>query len=173
MSHETTLQKAYKELAFYAKDVAEMMNLIEVIKEMKLDDFGLVSNTHLNSWLDDDKKSRSEIWVYVSPWATDKKGNPITVKTLIEHILPLVLTFEKKYNLRESNSDVELVGYYKNVKVRIQTDLPESCTTEPYEEDVEVEEVEHVPPHTKKVVKYRLTGDCDPLLEDSETEVKT
>lgn len=63
-----------------------------------------------------------------------------------------------------SEKQLTVTATYKDLKIVVRSSVPSTCTVEPYEVDVDVPAVEAKPATTRKVTKYRLVGDCEPLL---------
>lgn len=82
--------------------------------------------------------------------------------SIAKRLLPFVGKFEKSFD--EKENQVILTGTYQGIKVILWDYPPNTCTVERIEEDVLVPE-QVVPEHTEKKVRYRLVGDCDPILE--------
>ncbi len=95
----------------------------------------------------------------------------------IAAILPVLGRLTKEYH--PESKEIHLVGEFKGVKIVFETSLPSTCTVEEVEEDVKVPEkpgipaVEAGPAHVEKVKKYRMVGDCDPLLAPAPIEEPT
>jgi hypothetical protein len=69
----------------------------------------------------------------------------------------------------ESGNRLELTVVTGGVNVKVKFQPPSTCTVEKVEEEVEVPE-KVVPAHTEKRVRFKLVGDCGPLLKAQEAQ---
>lgn len=77
-------------------------------------------------------------------------------RAFAKRILPLVGKLEKSFN--EYSGNVVYSGKYKDVGFKINSIPTNACEIRVVEEEQEVTEI-------RKVKKYQLIGNCDPLLE--------
>lgn len=78
-------------------------------------------------------------------------------------LLPKVGKLEKGFD--EQNNQVTLTCVYRGIKIVVKDETPKTCGVERVEEVIDVPE-KIVPAHQEKRVRYRLVGDCDPILAD-------
>lgn len=77
-------------------------------------------------------------------------------------LLSKIGQLDKSYD--EDTNKIRLTGTYKGVRIILEDTPPSTCTVEKIEEEVEVPE-KVIAAHTEKQVRYKLVGDCEPLMK--------
>jgi hypothetical protein len=84
-----------------------------------------------------------------------------TLADAVKALLPKVGRFEKGFD--EGANEITMTATFKGVKIVLRDATPSTCTVEKVEEEVPSRVVGGY-----KTTKYRLVGDCDPLLSQTE-----
>lgn len=87
---------------------------------------------------------------------TDVEVGDTALARAAKVLLPKVGSWDKGFD--SSTNEITLTGTVKGVKVILKGATPATCTVETVDEDVEI------PASKYKRVKYRLVGDCDPVM---------
>lgn len=101
------------------------------------------------------------------PYLKISPTSELGMAELAKKLLPFVGKFEKRFD--EERNHVMLTGMYSGFKVILWDDTPKTCRVKKVEEDVLVPE-KIVPAHTEKRIRYKLIGDCDPVLAEKAVE---
>lgn len=86
----------------------------------------------------------------------------MTLSEAARVLLPKIGHLDKSYD--EDNNKILLTGSYRGVRIILEDTPPETCTVEKVEEEVEVPE-KVIAAHTKKRTRFKLVGDCEPLMK--------
>ena len=87
-----------------------------------------------------------------------------TLADAAKALISKVGAFRKSFD--DKNNIIRLTAVYKGVEIRLEDKPPDTCTVERVEEEVKVAE-QVIPAHVEKLVRWVMTGDCDPLMEDA------
>lgn len=145
-----------KDLLFYSSDtIAAYRRVYDMAEKLGILEWG--DEPYLNVYLSCYGTERS---IELSPAGFNDDG--AKVKELVKQLLPKVHHFDKGFN--EQTNEITFTATFDGVKIVLRSTPPSTCIVEEYKEDVFVPAVKAKPETTRKVTKYRLVGDCLPVL---------
>lgn len=176
----TVKQHLEAELQTQSSYLANVVRMQQVVKDLGIEELDAYIDTQVYSFSDDDPPRITITPRHVpgiglfsdGPGGFDMRvvdSTPI-LSQIARRILPKVGKLEKGFN--EQYNYMTLTAMYNGIKIVIKDETPKTCTVECVEEEIEVPE-QLVPAHTKKVVKFRLVGDCDPIFADESSHIVT
>ena len=173
----STLREQFDhDFRYYAEQIGKFWQLREVVEELGLLDLDIYVNKG-TSWYDSEAHKSTGPYIELEPrhvpgigiravGPPDLEGIAFgltdTTPTLgdaAKVLLPKIGRFEKGYDAR--NNLLTLTAHYKGVRIVLKDTPPDTCTVEKVEEE---EELPASPAYTRTVTRYRLIGDCNPLL---------
>lgn len=135
---ENFIEKLEQKIRSLQNEIIEKQNMIELIKELDISELDCTMGFTIGN----------SFYAYFN--------EPQKLKEIVKKLLPFIHTFEKEFN--EYANDIEFIGSYKNIKLKLCIKPSNSCI-------IEREEKEEVITNVRKIIKYKMIGNCDPLME--------
>lgn len=153
MAFGTVKQAILEEYQYVGRYAAAIRQVEDVVRELGLTEYPEV-------YINANQFGDSRILLYADP-ETDS-DDVANLRSLVKSLLPKVGKFTKTFD-REYNK-FRFKTVYNKVDVEIEVSPPSTCTVETVEEEEIVPEQPFVEEHTKTVTRYKLQGDCEPVL---------
>lgn len=109
--------------------------------------------------------SYGKLSITLAPSGEDEEG--AVAKWIMKKLMPLVHRFDKGFN--NATKEITFTATFDGVEIIVASKPPSTCTVEEYEEEVVVPAVPAVaekPETTRTIKRYRLVGDCLPIMAD-------
>jgi hypothetical protein len=156
-------------LLYHAEQIGKYQRIAEVLTDLGLMDLDMYVSFHTGYW---SSETHSDLGPtveleprHVIGLMADFQTLTDTTPTLAEAarvLLPKVGRFEKSYD--GDRNEIRLTAVYKGVRVVLRDTPPDTCKVEEVVENVVVPATAE---RTETRRKYRLVGECEPLLAEA------